>query len=166
MEADKVGWTETKTWKSTKSCCQTKTGRLLSIQIPQSYNRGTSFFLCFTKTTRQTISQLDADMQGVNSGVEGEKQNKTKAERETVKRKKDGWQCVGGSLSSSFGEAFCWQQDRHLSSPPPPISSLSVDLADMSLNNTSSLVCNYPSLSFSLYFFPFFAYFIVSFLPV
>lgn len=43
------------------------------------------------------------------------------------------------------------------SSPSPPISSQSVDLTDTSLNNTSSLVCdylshNFPSSSFSLLF--------------
>lgn len=66
-----------------------------------------------------------------------------------MKRERAGWQCVGGSLLSSFGEAFCWQQDRHLSSSPsPPISSQSVDLTDTSLNNTSSLVCDYPSHNF------------------
>lgn len=77
-----------------------------------------------------------------------------------MKRERAGWQCVGGSLLSSFGEAFCWQQDRHLSSSPsPPISSQSVDLTDTSLNNTSSLVCDYashsfPSSSFLLLFIP------------
>lgn len=76
--------------------------------------------------------------------------NKTRQRlKETVKRERAGWQCVGGSLLSSFGEAFCWQQDRHLSSSPsPPISSQSVDLTDTSLNNTSSLVCDYPSHNF------------------
>lgn len=34
------------------------------------------------------------------------------------------------------------------SSPSPPISSQSVDLTDTSLNNTSSLVCDYPSHNF------------------
>lgn len=39
-----------------------------------------------------------------------------------------------------------------MSSSPPSISSQSVDLTDTSLNNTSSLVCDYPS--FILLFFP------------
>lgn len=79
-----------------------------------------------------------------------------------MKREKVGWQRVGGSLLSSFGEAFCWQQDRHLSSsPPPPISSQSVDLTDTSLNNTSPLVCDY----LSVFILSFFLSLFVPFLP-
>lgn len=85
-----MGRIERKTWKSTKPYGQTKTERLLSIQIPQSYNQGTSFFLRSIKTTQQTISQLDADMQRVNSEGKRKKQKETKAERETVKREKAG----------------------------------------------------------------------------
>lgn len=38
-------------------------------------------------------------------------------------------------------------------SSSPPISFLPVDLADTSLNYTSSLVCDYPSLSYISYLF-------------
>lgn len=97
-------------------------------------------------------------MHGVNGGGGGGKtQKETKTERETVRRERTGWQCVGGSLLSSFGAAFCWQQDRHLSSPYN--SSRSVDLTDTSLNNTGLLVCHYPSLLTLLFqpsFLPFF----------
>lgn len=106
------------------------------------------FLLALHKNKQQKILQLDADMQRKQQGRK--RGNKTRQRlKETVKRERAGWQCVGGSLLSSFGEAFCWQQDRHLSSSPsPPISSQSVDLTDTSLNNTSSLVCDYPSHNF------------------
>lgn len=58
---------------------------------------------------RATISHLDGCVR-VNSG--GKRRNRgTKAERETVRREEDSWQCVGGSLWLSFREACGWQQD-------------------------------------------------------
>lgn len=88
-EADKVGRTERKTWKSTKPYRQTKTERLLCIQLPQSCNQGTSVVLCFTKPSDEQYHNL-MQICRVNSGRKEKKGNKTKAERETVKGERDG----------------------------------------------------------------------------
>lgn len=125
------GWSsrqdwEKKTWKSTKPAQTNKDRQIIVYSDPTKLQPEARASSCASQIpARQTISQLDVDTRGVNSaGKKRERQDETKAEGETVRRERDGWQCVGGSLSSSFGEAFCWQQGRHLSSSSSSSSHL------------------------------------------
>lgn len=122
------GWSSGQDWQKdteiNKATQANKDGEIIVYSDPAKVTteaQASPSPLCTTRRNKQTISQLDADTQTANSEGKREERSETMAERETVKREKGSWQCVGGSSSSSFGEAFCWQQDRHLSSHPLPV---------------------------------------------
>ena len=91
------------------------------------------------------------------------KQDKTKAERKTVKRERAGWQCVGGSLLSSFGGFLLTTRPTLVLFFSPSSPFQSVDRTKFPLNTSSSLALDYLSLFTFVLFFSCHSLFIILF---
>lgn len=124
-EADRVGRIERKAQKSTKP--HKPRQRDYCAFSSHKVTTETQASSCSSRQPRSQQYHNSMQIHRVNCGRGDKKSNKTKAERETVRREKDGCRRLIIGI-------VIWRDLLLTTRPPPPISSLSLHLTDTSLN--------------------------------